>query len=820
MTETFRQDLRYSVRTLTKSPGFTLVALLTLALGIGANSSIFSVINAALLKELPYPKPDQLVLLFERAVVKEGGGPGPAALANFLDWQAQSRSFTAMAAERENQFNLGSGERGFMPERIDGAICSWTLFPVLGVQPLLGRPFTREEDKHGARAVAVISYGLWQRRFGGSRDVLKRQLRLDSENYDIVGVMPRDFGYPERKVDVWAPVQHVLDAGTIASRGSHQFYVIARVRDGISHAQAFAEIDAVAHQVYNSHPGELIGRGAALRPLSEEGSRDNKTALLVLFGAVGCLLLIACVNIANLLLARGSERRREMSIRAALGAGRARLQGQLLTESVLLSLLGAALGLVLAYGFTAFLAARAPALLHPSDIDTTAKISLDGWVFLFTAGVAVLTGLATGLVPAWQAARTDLTTGLKQSGRSSTANRSQRRFRGALVTVEVALSVVLLVAAALLLRSFGELRNVNPGVNVDRALTAGLSLPEARYAKREQVSAFARQLAGRLQELPGVRSAGLVSCLPVGGYCGDRVFNIDGPPQPPGEFVYALNRAVSPGYFAAAGIPLLTGRALNEQDNIGFDDEHPRDSAVVISQSMARKFWPNQDALGQRIRFGDEKGPHYRVVGIVGDVRIRIDEDPQPCLYTSLYEGSQTGFYALIHTLGDPVAVAGAVRQAISGLDPDIPAFEIRTMASVVDESAARREFTAFLLGMFAALALALAAVGLYGVLSYAVAQRTAEIGIRMALGAAHPQVRRLILLEGMRPALAGLILGIVGAAWATQFLRTLLFGVSTYDPATFIAVPALLLSVALAACAIPAWRATRVDPATALRSE
>jgi predicted permease len=347
-----------------------------------------------------------------------------------------------------------------------------------------------------------------------------------------------------------------------------------------------------------------------------------------------------------------------------------------------------------------------------------------------------------------------------------------------------------------------------------------LSLPEARYAKREQVSAFARQVVDRLQSLPGVRSAGLVSCLPVGGYCGDRIFNIDGRPQPPGEFVYALYRAVSPGYFAAAGIPLLAGRTLNQQDNIGFDDEHPRDSAVVISQSMARKFWPNQDALGQRIRFGDEKGPHYRVVGIIGDVRIRLDEDPQPALYTSLYEGSETDFHALIHTLGDPVAIAGAVRQAISGLDPDIPAFEIRTMASVLDESAARREFTAFLLGMFAALALALAAVGLYGVLSYAVAQRTAEIGIRMALGAAHSQVRRLVLLEGMRPALAGVILGIIGAAWATQFLPTLLFGVSTRDPATFIAVPVLLLSVAIAACAIPAWRATRVDPATALRSE
>lgn len=467
------QDLSYSWRTLWKSPGFALVAILTLALGIGANSSIFSVINAALLKDLPYPKPAQLVLLFERAVVKEGAS-NPVALANFLDWQAQSHSFSAMAAERENQFNLGGLERGSMPERIEGAICSWSLFPALGVQPFLGRAFTREEDKHGARAVAVISYGLWQRRFGGSRDILKRQIRLDSQDYDIVGVMPQGFAYPERKVDVWAPVQHVLEAETISSRGSHQFDVVARVRDGISREQALAELDAVAHQVYLAHPGALIGRGAAMRALAEEGSRQNKTALLVLFGAVGCLLLIACVNIANLLLARGSERRREMSIRAALGAGRARLQGQLLTESLLLSLLGAGLGLVFAYGLTTFLAARAPALLNGGDIDTAAEIHLDSLVFLFTAAVALLTGVATGFVPAWQAARADLTAGLKESGRSATSSSSQLRFRNALVMAEVALSVILLVAAVLLLRSFGELRRVNPGVNIDGVLNRRL----------------------------------------------------------------------------------------------------------------------------------------------------------------------------------------------------------------------------------------------------------------------------------------------------------------------------------------------------------
>jgi cell division protein FtsX len=770
MIDNFIQDLRYSWRALWKAPGFTLVALATLALGIGANSSIFSVINAALLKELPYPNPDQLVLLFERDLIGEGSGPNIVALANFLDWQSRSHSFAAMAAERQNQFNLGGDGRRFLPERIEGVICSSSLFAAVGVQPLLGRPFTAEEDKHGARAVAVISYGLWQRRFGGARDVLTRQIRLDSENYTIVGVMPRGFTYPERKVDVWAPVQHVLDTGTITSRGSHQFYVIARVRGGVSQQQAAAELDAIGKRMYVEHPGELVGRGAALRPLAEEGTRNSRTALVVLFAAVGCLLLIACVNIANLLLARGSERRREMAIRAALGAGRARLHRQLLTESVLLSVLGACLGLALAYGLTAFLAVRAPVLLSRGDIDTSSEIRLDVWVFLFTA--------------------------------------------------EVALSLMLLVAAGLLVRSFAELRRVHPGVRVDQMLTAGLSLPDAHYSKPEQVSAFARQLVDRLQALPGVRSAGLVSCLPVGGYCGDNSFRIEGRPQPPGQFIFALSRAVSPGYFSAAGIPLLEGRALIGQDNHGFDDKHPHDSAVVISQSMARQFWPNGDALGKRILFGDAPTPGYRVVGIAGDVLIALDDKPRPTMYLPLLEGERSDFYAVIHTAGDPVGVAAAVRREITNLDPDIPAFEIRTMTGVLDESSARREFTAFLLALFAALAVALAAVGLYGVLSYAVAQRTAEIGIRMALGAAHSQVRRLVLLEGMRPALAGVILGILGAAGATRFLRTLLFGVSPNDPVTFIAVPVLLLLIAFAACAIPAWRATQVDPATALRSE
>jgi putative ABC transport system permease protein len=467
----------------------------------------------------------------------------------------------------------------------------------------------------------------------------------------------------------------------------------------------------------------------------------------------------------------------------------------------------------------AVLASRAPALIGNLDIDTTADIALDGPVFLFAAAVAILAGLASGLLPAWQAVRQDAIHGLREGGRTATVPRSQRRFRAALVVAEMALSTILLIAASLLIRSFAELRRVQPGLRADHLLTAGLSLPEARYSHREDLAVFARQVEERLRALPGVNSVGLVSCPPLGGYCSDQSFVIDGSPLPPGQFRIALWRAASPEYFAAAGIPLLRGRALDPRDGRGFDDRHPRESAVVISQSMARKFWPSNDPLGQRIRFGDD-GAAYRVVGIVGDVLTDLDEYPRPTLYVPLLEGANNTFYAVLRTQADPAALANALRREIAGLDPDLPAYNVRTMAELLDESSAQRRFTMLLLASFAALALLLAAIGLYGVLSYSVAQRTNEIGIRLALGAAQSQLRRFILAEGLRPAILGAALGLAGAAATAPLLRSLLFGIRPADPASYLAVPALLVIVAAAACWLPASRATRIDPSETLRHE
>ncbi len=813
------RDIRFAVRQALSRPIFTLIVVAVLALGLGANAAIFSVVNAVLLRPLPYPHPDRLVLLFERDVIQAGGGPNIVAPANFLDWQAQSRSFKDMAAGRANTFGLGADQK-FAPEQIQGAVFTSSVFQVLGVQPLLGRSFREDEDRAGAAHVAVIGYGFWQQRFGGAADVLSKTIELDAERYQIVGVMPRDFSYPQRDVQVWVPLRQVISKEEATERGDHEVYVVARLRPGVPIEQARAELDAIQHRIWVAHRQELLGRGAAVFPLNDMMVQSSRTTLRVLFAAVGCVLLIACVNVANLLLARGSQRQREMAIRAALGAGWGRMVRQLLTESLLLASGGAALGLVLATWLTALFAQRAGMLMGRTDIDPPRNIQLDWWVFAFTAGLAIAAGILSGLVPAAAAAKVDLTSKLKDSGRSNTAGRGQSRFRYGLVTAEVALSLMLLVSAGLLLRSFIALRNVHPGVRTDHLLTAGISLPVARYGKPEKISVFARELVNRLKAVPGLRTAGLVTCLPVGGWCGDNDFSIEGRPTPAGQFWLALNRAASPEYFAAAGLPILRGRAFTDRDVMSPEGRQPRGSFVVISESMAKRFWPNEDPIGKRIYFEDEKSRLYEIIGVCGDVVIDLDDRPRPTMYKPIYDGGRSDFYIVAETATAPENLASALRAAVDGLDPNLPVADIRTIEDVLEASAAHQKFTALIIGSFALVALMLAAVGLYGVLYYIVSQRTNEIGIRVVLGATSAEVRRLVLWQGMQPVAAGMALGLAGALAATRYMEGLLFGVRANDPSTFGAVTALLGAVALLACSIPALRATRIDPAEALRTD
>lgn len=820
MVGNFVQDAWYGARALVKNPGFTIVAVLTLALGIGANSAIFSVINAAIVRPLPYPHPGQLILLFEKDLMGPGGGPNVVSLANFKDWERDSKSFAAMAAGRENSFDVG-GSTATTPEHIDGAIFSWALFKTLDVQPVLGRTFTQSDDSPGAQRVAIISYALWQHRFGGAQDILTRNIRLDGFSYQIIGVMPQAFAYPARDVQLWVPVEQILTGEDLHSRENHELYVVGRVRRGVGIARATAEVDAIQRRIKASNPGAIVGRDAVSLPLRDITTIQSKTSLYVLLGAVACLLLIACVNVSNLLLARGSSRSREFAIRTALGASRIRLLQQALTESVLLASIGAVAGLLLAFGLTHALAAHANVLIQADDIDTSATVAIDARVLGFTAAISLLVGILSGFLSAGRGPDTNAGHVLKEGSLTVIGSRTREKLRAGLVSSEFALSVLLLIAAVLMIRSFIALQNVQPGVRVGNVLTAGVSLPEAQYRNREQISNFARDLETRFEVLPGVVNAGLVNCLPVGGYCGDNSFKIVGRPLPPGKFYLALNRAASPQYFRAAGIPFLQGTTFTDWDGRGFDDDHPHESSVVISESMAKQFWPRGDALGQQIYFEDgPRAARYRVVGIVGDVLINLADHARPTMYLPLFEGDRTTFYTVLHTEGDPRAVSATLRRTMKALDPDVPVFKIRTMRDVLGQSAEQRAFTAALFGSLAALALILSAIGLYGVLAYLVTQRVPEIGIRMALGASRFDVLGLFLLQGLRPALAGLGLGLLLAVVVGRIFRTLLFGVAGTNAITLVSVSLGLLLVAVLACTLPAWRAARLQPAIALRNE
>ncbi|HVG32964.1 MAG TPA: ABC transporter permease [Pyrinomonadaceae bacterium] len=799
---TLLQDLRYGVRMLLKKPGFTVVAIIALALGIGANAAIFSVVNAVLLRSLPYSDPDRLIVLRENKLPQFpefSVSPG-----NFLDWQKQNTVFEKLVAVRGFNYNLV--DTSSEPERLRGARVSAGLFEMLGVKPAQGRTFTAEEDTPGHENVVILSNGLWQRRFGADPNILGRSLMLNSTSYTVIGIMPQTFQFPDRETELFTPV--AFNAQQAEQHGAHYVSAIGRLKQGVTIEQARTEMSAIAARLAQQYPDSNTGWSVSLFQMQEYEAREIKPALLILLGAVALVLLIACANVANLLLARATARQREIAIRTALGASRWRVIRQLLTESILLALVGGGLGLLLAIWGTDLLLA-----LAPQDLPRGQGVTLDGRVLAFTILITLLTGVIFGLAPALQASRPNLNETLKEGGRGPTGG--HHRVRGSLVITEVALALVLLIGAGLLIRSFHRLQQVDPGFNPKNALTVAVSLPAKKYAEDDQQSAFFAQLIERASTMPGVLAVGATQSLPIHD---DYVlgFNIQGrPPDAPGEEPNTNYYAVSPGYFKAMGISLLRGRLFTEQDK----KDAPR--VAIINETMAKKFFPGEDPIGKGINVTNGPERFREIVGIVSDVKqYGLDKATPAQTYEPFLQEPFSGMTLIVRTEGDPTAMNASIRSQVLSIDKDQPVSRIRTLEQIVYESVAKQRFSMLLLGVFGVVALILAAVGLYGVMSYAVTQRTHEIGIRMALGAQQKDVIRLVVGQGMVLALIGVVIGLVAAFALTRVMATLLFNVSATDPLTFLAIPALLTMVALAASLVPARRAMRVDPMIALRYE
>jgi predicted permease len=811
LLESLFQDLRYGARMLRKNPGFTLIAVLTLALGIGATTAIFSVVNGVLLRPLPYPEAERLMSLTERSPQLERNF---IAYPNLLDWRAQNTVFEQIAVYRTTNFTItGKGE----PERVIGGQVSAELFPALRVSATLGRTFLTEEDKPGGNPVVLLSHGLWQRRFGADPSIIGQSLSLNGRNWQVAGVMPARFQFPNR-VELWTPLGQTLDDPDWMHRGNHQgIYGLARLKPGATLTQARSEMEAIAVRLEQQYPATNQGARVSVVPLLEETVQDVRRALLVLLATVGFVLLIACANIANLLLARAATRQKEMAIRLALGASRGRLLRQLLAESALLALLGGSVGLWLAArGVALIVAANASG---PSAIPRAQEIGLDWQVVIFTTAISLLTSLLFGLAPAWQASKPALNETLKEASRGTTGGPGQHRLRGALVIAEVALSLVLLIGAGLMLRSFYNLQRVNPGFQTDHLLTLRVALPPARYTTAEQIGNFYQQLLQRLNALPGVQSVGAATWMPLVGGGNNSPFSVEGQPEPePGEAPLADISNITPDYFRLMGIALQQGRAFTEQDNLNAP------LVVILDELTAQRHWPNTDPIGKRIRLGGNNpaAPWATVVGIVPPVKLyglaRASNHAQ--VYRSLLQFPQPTATIGVRAAADPVSLNTTVRQQVLALDGDLPIFNVKTMEQVLTDSVASQRLNTLLLGIFAAVAFILAAVGIYGVMSYLVAQRTQEIGIRLALGAQALDVLKHVLRQGMTLTLIGISLGLAGALALTRFMTTLLFGVNATDSLTFAVITVLLALVALLACLVPARRATKVDPMIALRHE
>jgi len=823
--DTVIQDIAYGFRGLRRAPGFAAIAMLTLALGIGANTAIFSVINAVLLRPLPYAQPGQLVRLYE---TEDAPGHYPFVGVDYLDWKRENHSFQDMSLMSwTHSMNL-SGQS--QPDHVLGTPTEANFFSLLGARPLLGRTFAQGEDEPGHDRVVVLGYGLWQSHFGGDEKIIGRDIELDGQKYSVIGVMPAGFHFPSR-AQLWVPQD--MDTKTMSPRGSHSYNAIGRLKPGITVQQAQSEMSLIAKRLEQQFPEQNRHVGAFLLPLHEDQVAESRKSLLMMLWAVALVLLIACANIANLLLSRAVARQKEMAIRGALGAGRVRLIRQLLTESVLLSSAGAALGLLLAWGGIKLITSLKDLALPKHN-----AIGIDPVVLGFTFALAVLTGLLFGLVPALQISRPDLYEGLKGgAGSSNTPAKRRRSASDALVVAEMGLSLLLLIAAALLLKDFVRLRNSNIGVRSEGVWTAAVSLPKSKYSQDHQVLNFGQTLLERVKHLSGVESAALSDRMPLEGGSNGYVI-LRGQPSEAMTGPLVENHSVTPDYFRAMGIPLKAGRIFTEEDvNTAFalderatelfknDNKPPANVTdgmiypVVINEMMAHSMWKEQNPLGKVFSFGSKNGPWKEVVGVVGDVKQwGLTHPPQPEAYDA-FDGSR-GFFIVVHTSSQSLSITPEVRNALARLDSTLPLYDIRTMDEVVAENTSGEQFLAMLLGLFSGLALLLAAVGIYGVLSYLVTQRTREIGIRMSLGASRTHVLSLVLKHGMRLAAVGFAAGLVAALVAGRLLSGLLHEVHPSDPGIMVGTAMALSAVALAACYLPAKRAAKVDPIVALRHE
>jgi putative ABC transport system permease protein len=798
------QDLRYGARMLFKNPGFTLIAVVTLALGVGVNTAIFSVVNAVLLRPLPYSEPDKLVMLWERRI-REGSDNNAVAPADFRDWRARNQVFTNIAAMFAIPLNLSGGNE---PERVTTGVVSASFFEVLGVKPMLGRGFLAEEEQAGRNRVVIMNHDLWQRRFGADRDIVGRQISLNGAPFEVVGVLPPSFRFPNEELALWLPLD--ANAQDMQTRLNHFLSVYARTKPGVTLSQARAEMERIGEQLRQEYPQENENRTAFVIPLHEDLSGNLSRPLLILFAAVGLVLLIACANVANLQLIRAVARQKELAVRAALGAGRWRIARQLLTESALLAALGTMMGMSLAWWSAGMLTSLLPrGILHL----TVARLDLR--VLGFTLAISLLTGALSSLAALLQASSVKLNDMLKEGGRGVGA--THQRARSAVVVVEVALAIVLLIGAGLLIRSFWKLQSVSPGFAPQNALTAQIVLPSARYREPERRARFFQQLSEQARALPGVRAVGAISILPLGGGWSRTSIAIEGRAEMT-DLLPQLRprihpRTVTPDYFQAMGIPLLNGRFPTWKD----DSKAPL--VALINQTAAQRYWPGQNPLGHRVQIGGG-APWREVIGVVGDVKEQgLDQEINPEVYFAWAQDSPWGGTLVMR--GQNVAsLAPALRNQARQLDKDLPLSNLRLLEEVVESSIATPRSYMLLLALFAGIALTLAAIGIYGVMAYGVSQRTHELGVRLALGAQTRDVLLLVLRQGLRMALLGVALGLAAAWVVTRLMKKMLFEVSATDPLTVVFVTGSLVVVALLACWFPARRATKVDPLTSLRHD